>query len=162
MSMATKVETLAGQLEGKVRDATATLEKLGDADWRKTTAAEKWTVGVTAHHLAGGLGAVAGIVSGIVSGGPSRGDFTRAMLNELNAQHAREHADCTRAETLALFRQGAATAVGMIRGLQDDQLAKRGTVFTDAPPMTAEELIHLGLLGHIDEHMGSIRRTVGG
>jgi hypothetical protein len=30
-----------------------------------------------------------------------------------------------------------------------------------APPMTAEELITLGLLNHIDEHFGSIRRTVG-
>src|SRR5947208_11232338 len=28
-----------------------------------------------------------------------------------------------------------------VRGLNDDQLAKSGTVFTDAPPMTAEQLI---------------------
>ena len=50
--------------------AVATLEKLGDTDWTKVTTAEKWTVGVTAHHLARGLEAVAGIVTGIVSGGP--------------------------------------------------------------------------------------------
>ena len=42
------------------------------------TAAEKWTVGVTAHHLAGALEAVAGIVTGIVSGAPSPGNFTQA------------------------------------------------------------------------------------
>ena len=36
------------------------------------------TVGVTAHHLAGALEAVAGIVTGIVSGAPSPGNFTRA------------------------------------------------------------------------------------
>jgi hypothetical protein len=83
------------------------------------------------------------------------------MLDGLNAQHAKEHADCTRAETLALFRKGAATASAVVRGLSDDQLAKSGTVFTDAPPMTAEQLITLGLVGHIDEHMGSIRKTVG-
>jgi len=41
------------------------------------------------------------------------------------------------------------------------ELAKSGTVFTDAPPMTAEQLIMLGLLGHIDDHLGSIRKTVG-
>jgi hypothetical protein len=97
-SMGAKMEAPARQFEGKARDAVATLEKLGDADWKKVTA-EKWTVGVTAHHLAGGLEAVAGIVTGIVSGGPSRGNFTRAMLDEMNAQHAKEHADCTRAET---------------------------------------------------------------
>src|SRR5438093_1379349 len=105
--------------------------------------------------------AVAGIVTGLVSGSPSRGTFTRAMLDGMNAQHAKEHAGCRRAETLALFQNGAARAFAVVWGLNDDQLAKSGTVFTDAPPMTAEQLIMLGLLGHIDEHMGSIRKTVG-
>jgi len=159
--MGAKTGALAAQLEGKARDAVATLQKLGDADWQKVTAAEKWTVGVTAHHLAGGLEAVAGIVTGLVAGAPPRGNFTRAMLDQMNAQHAVEHAHCTRAETLALFQKGAATASAMLRGLSDDQLAKSGTVFTDTPPMTAEQLINLGLLSHIDEHMGSIRTTVG-
>ena len=159
--MGAKTEALARQFEGKARNAVATLGTLGDEEWKKVTAAEKWTVGVTAHHLAGGLEAVAGIVSGIVFGAPPRGNFTRAMLDEMNAQHAEEHADCTRAETLALFQKGAATAFAVVRGLNDDQLAKSGTVFTDAPPLTAEQLIMLGLLGHIDEHMGSIRKTVG-
>ena len=159
--MGARTEALARQLDGKVRDAVATLQKLGDADWKKVTTAERWTVGVTAHHLAGGLEAVAGIVTGLVSGGPSRGPFTRAMLDEMNARHATEHADCTRAETLALFRKGAATASAVVGGLSDDQLAKSGTVFTDVPPMAAEQLIMLGLVGHIDEHMGSIRKTVG-
>ena len=159
--MGAKTGALAAQLEGKARDAVATLQKLGDADWKKVTASEKWTVGVTAHHLAGGLEAVAGIVTGLVAGAPPRGNFTRAILDQMNAQHAVEHADCTRAETLALFQKGAATASAMLRGLSDDQLAKSGTVFTDTPPMTAEQLINLGLLSHIDEHMRSIRTTVG-
>jgi uncharacterized protein (TIGR03083 family) len=159
--MGAKTEALAAQIEAKARDVVATLEKLGDADWKKVTTAEKWAVGVTAHHLAGGLEAVAGFVSGIVAGGPSRGNFTRAMLDEMNGQHAKAHADCTRAETLALLRKGAATAVAVVRGLNDDQLAKSGTAFTDMPPMTAEQLIMLGLIGHIDDHMRSIRTTIG-
>jgi hypothetical protein len=159
--MGAKTGALAAELEGKARDAAATLERLGDADWKKVTAAEKWPVGVTAHHLAVGLEAVAGIVTGIVSGAPARGIFTRAMLDQMNAQHAEEHGDITRAETLSLLRKGAATASAVVRGLSDDQLAKSATVFTDAPPMTAEQLIRLGLLSHVDEHMDSIRKTVG-
>ena len=159
--MGAKTGALAAQIEGKTQEAVATLEKLSDTDWKKVTAAEQWTVGVTAHHLAGGLEAVAGIVSGLVAGAPPRGSFTRPMLDQMNAQHARDHADCTRAETITLFRKGAATASTVVRGLSDDQLAKNGTVFTDAPPMTAEQLIMLGLVSHIDEHMGSIRKTVG-
>src|SRR5256885_17255377 len=91
-SMGAKTEALAKQFEGKARDAVATLQKLGDADWKKVTAAEKWTVGVTAHHLAGGLEAVAGIATGIVAGGPAHGKLTRAMLDQMNAPHAKQDA----------------------------------------------------------------------
>ena len=107
--MGAKTEALARQFGDKARAAVATLEKLGDVEW-KMVAAEKWTVGVTAHHLARGL---------------------------------------------------EAKAFAVVQGLSDDQLATSGTVFTDAPPMTAEQLIMLGLFGHIDDHMGSIRKTVG-
>ena len=42
------------------------------------------------------------------------------------------------------------------------ELAKTGTVFTGMPPMSAEEMVSRALLGHVDEHLGSIRRTIGG
>jgi hypothetical protein len=158
--MGAKSEALAKQFEAKAREATAVLEKLSDADWRKVTEAEKWTVGVTAHHLAGAFEAVAGIVTAIVSG-QSRGNFTRKMLDERNAQHAKDHANCTKAETIALLGRGATAAAAVVCGLSDDQLAKSATVFTDTPPMTAEQVIMGGLINHIDEHCGSIGKTVG-
>src|SRR5215475_1121107 len=123
-SMGAKTQALANQFDTKAREAVATLEKISDGDWKKVTGGEKWTVGATAHHLAGGLGAVAGIVTGLVSGAPGRPNFTRATLDQMNAQHAKDHATVTRTETIALFRQGAATASAMLRGLDDDQLAK--------------------------------------
>jgi hypothetical protein len=79
----------------------------------------------------------------------------------MNAAHAKEHANCSKAETIVLLEKGAATAAATVRGLSDDQLAKRGIVFADAPPMSAEELIMGGLINHIDDHFGSIRKTVG-
>jgi hypothetical protein len=83
------------------------------------------------------------------------------MLDEMNARHAKEHVHCTKAETIALLQKGAAVASAVIRELSDDQLAKSGTVLTDVPPMTAEQLITGALILHIDEHFGSIRKTVG-
>jgi len=50
--MGTKGEAFARQFEAKVEEATALLEKLSDDDWKKTTAAEQWTIAVTAHHIA--------------------------------------------------------------------------------------------------------------
>ena len=158
--MGSRSEALAKQFEAKVQEAVAVLEKLSDADWKKVTEAEHWTVGVTAHHLASALEPVAGMVTAIVSG-QSPGHFTRAMLDEMNARHAQEHANCTRVETIALLKKGAAAAAAVVRGLHDDQLAKSGTVFTDAPPMTAEQLVTGGLIGHIDVHVSSVRKAVG-
>lgn len=157
--MGAKGEALATQIEAKARDAAATLEKLTEADWKKVTEAEKWTVGATAHHLAGGLEAVSGIITGIVTGRPP-GNFTTGMLDQMNAQHAKEHANPSKAETAALLKKGAATAAATVRGLSDEQLAKSGVVFTNAPPMTAEQLVQRGLVNHIDEHFGSIRKAV--
>ena len=159
--MGAKSEALATQVETKAREASATLEKLSDADWKKVTEAEKWTVGVTAHHLAGGLEAVSGIVTGIVAG-KSPDNFTMGMHDQMNAQHAKEHANCTKAETIALLKKGVPAAAAVVRGLSDDQMAKSGIVFTDAPAMTAEQLVQRALVSHIDEHVGSIRKTVGG
>src|SRR5262245_42374115 len=62
-SMGAKTKALATQFGTKARDAVATLERLSDGDWRKVTASG-WTVGVTAHHLAGSLDTVASIVTG--------------------------------------------------------------------------------------------------
>ncbi len=159
--MGAKAEAFVKQYEAKVQEATAVLEKLSEADWKKTTAAEKWTVGVTAHHVAGAHEPIANIVKTIADG-QAMPHFTMAMLDEMNAKHAVEHARCTKAETIALHKQGAAKAAAMVRTLSDEQLAKRGTVFTGEPPMSAEEMITRALLGHIDDHYGSIRKTIGG
>jgi hypothetical protein len=159
--MGAKGEALARQFEAKVQETTAVLEKLSDADWKKTTAAEKWTVGVTAHHLAGAHEAVAHIVQTIATG-QTLPHFTMEMLDQMNAKHAGEHAGCTKPETIALYKKGAASAAAVVRNLSDEQLAKSGTVFAGAPPMTAEQLVMRALLGHIDEHVGSIRKTIAG
>lgn len=159
--MGAKGEAYAEQFEAKVGEATALLERLSDADWKKTTAAEKWTVGVTAHHIARSYEAVTGIIKTIAAG-QAIPHFTTEMLDQMNAQHAKEFAGCTKAETIALHKKGAAAAAAMVRGLSDAELAKSGTVFVGVPPMSAEDLVKRALLGHIDEHFGSIRKTIGG
>jgi hypothetical protein len=158
--MGARSETLAREFEAKVAETAAFLETLSETDWKRVTEAERWPVGVTAHHLAGAFEPVAGIVTAIAAG-RSPGGFTRSDLDAMNARHAREHAECTREETLVLLRKGAATAAAVVRGLDDEQLQRRATVFTDAPPMTAEQMVTGALLQHVDEHVGSIRRTLG-
>lgn len=159
--MGARAESLAKQFEAKAAEMTGVISKLSEADWKKTTAAEKWSVGVTAHHVAGGHEGILGLVKTIASG-QSIPNFTMAMLDEMNAKHAREHAGCTKAETLVLHEKGAAVAAAAVRALSDAQLDQSGTVITGVPPMTTQQVIEGILINHITDHLGSIRKTVGG
>jgi len=158
--MGAKSEALAKQFEAKVQEATAVLEKLSDADWKKTTAAEKWTVGVTAHHVAGSHEGIAGIIKAVAAG-QSMPNFTMGMLDDMNAKHAQEFASCTKAETVALHKKNAASAAALVRGLSDAELDRSGTVLTGMPAMTVEQIVTNILINHVDDHFGSIRKTVG-
>jgi len=158
--MGARAEALAKQFEESVNHMTETIEKLTETDWKKVTSAEKWTVGVVAHHVAGAHEGISGIIK-TVAGGQSMPPFTMAMLDEMNATHAREHASCTRAETLALHKKNAAAAATVVRGLSDADLDKSGTVLTGMPAMTANQIVEGILINHVNEHLGSIRATVG-
>ena len=158
--MGAKAEALAQQFETKAGEATRLLEGLSDADWKKVTEAEKWSVGVTAHHVAGSHQPISDLIK-TVAAGQSVPNFTLDMLHAMNAKHAQEHADCTRVETIELHEKGAAIAAAIVRAVSDDQLANSGTVITGAPAMTAEQVITAILINHLDDHFGSIRKTVG-
>jgi hypothetical protein len=158
--MGARAESLAKKYEAKAAEMTATIQKLSDADWKKVTAAEKWPVGVTAHHVAGGHEPISGIVKTLAAGQSISG-FSMGMLDEMNAKHAKEFAGCTKPETLALHEKGVKAAAAVVRGLDDSQLDRSGTVLTGVPPMTCQQAIEGILISHIDDHMSSIRKTVG-
>ena len=157
--MSVRSESLAKQFESRVAEMTRTLEKLTDADWKKVTA-DKWSVGVTAHHVAGAHEGIAGIIK-TVAAGQSMPPFTMDMLHDMNAKHAKEHAMATKAETVALHKKGAAAAAATLRGLSDAEVGRSATVLTGMPPMSVEQIVGGILVHHIDEHLGSIKATIG-
>ena len=157
--MGAKGEALAKKFEAKVQEATAVIEKLSDVDWKKVTTAEKWLVGVTAHHIATSHAGLIGIVKGLAEGKPGP-NIPMDALHQMNAKHAQDFANCTKAETVALHKKNAAEAAAALRGIGDDQFGKSGTVLAGQPAMSAEQFAGI-LCSHVDEHLGSIRATVG-
>ncbi|HTO13984.1 MAG TPA: DinB family protein [Candidatus Binatia bacterium] len=157
--MGAKGETFARQFEAKVQEATAVIEKLSDADWKKVTAAEKWPVGVTAHHIASAHQGIGGIMKALADG-KSGPNIPMEALNQMNAQHAKDFAGCTKAETVELHKKNAAAAAALLRGIDDAAFDKSGSVFSGAPAMSAGQMAGI-LCSHIDEHLGSIKKTVG-
>src|SRR5919108_84283 len=112
--MGAKAEALAKQFEAKVQEATSVLEKLSDADWKKVTAGEKWSVGVTAHHVAMAHAGIAGLVKSVASG-QHKASMTMDDLHAMNAQHAKDYANVGKAETVALHKKNAADAAATQR-----------------------------------------------
>ena len=157
--MGARGETFAKQFEAKVKEATAVIEKLSDADWKKVTAAEKWPVGVTAHHIASAHQGIGGIMKMLADGKPGP-NMPMEGLHQMNAKHAQDFANCTKSETLELHKKNAAAAAALLRSIDDAAFDKSSTVFSGAPAMSAGQMAGI-LSSHIDEHIGSIRATVG-
>jgi DinB superfamily len=157
--MGARAEQLAGKFDQACKDFATVVEKLNDAEWKKQTADEKWPVGVVTHHVAGGCAAIAGIAQKVAKGEPLPG-LTMDMIHENNAKHATEFADVTKAEAVDLFKKNAANASSLVRGLSDAELDRSATLL-GGRSMTAAQVIEGILINHLNEHLGSIRATVG-
>lgn len=157
--MTSRAETLAAQFEAKVQEVTTLIESLSDAEWKKVTTAEKWPVGVVVHHVAMSHAGLARAVKAIAEGKSGDG-ITMDALHAMNADHAREFAACTKAETLALHKKNGAAAAAVVRGLTDAQLDAKGTLIAGRPPASAAQIAGV-LCSHVDEHVGNIRATLG-
>jgi hypothetical protein len=158
--MGAKGESFAKQFETKAAEATAVFERLSDADWKKVTAAEKWSVGVTVHHIAASHGLLTGLIKTVADGKPGP-NIAMDAIHAGNAKHAQEFANCTKAETLALHKQAVAATAAALRGIPDADFDRSANVIAGAPAMTAEQLVGGLLCKHIDDHLGSIKTTVG-
>src|SRR5258705_2957549 len=112
--MGAKSEQLAKQFEAKSRDALATLGQLGEADWQKVTEAEKWPVGVTAHHLASVLEPISSMIKAVAAG-QTPGDVRMERVEQMNARAARDVASWTPAGATAQRRRRTAAAAPPIR-----------------------------------------------
>jgi hypothetical protein len=158
--MGARAEELAKKFEASCGEMNRVVEGLSDADWKKVTTAEKWPVGVVAHHVAEGHAGISGLIQVVAKGQPGP-QLTMDMIHANNAKHAKEKATVSKAETLALLRASGDKAAAIVRGLSDADLDRSGKVLVDVPAMTAAQAIEGILINHVHEHLGSIRATTG-
>jgi DinB superfamily len=158
--MGARAEQLARKFDESCAEMNKIVEALSDADWKKVTSAEKWPVGVVAHHAAEGHAGIAGLVQRVAQGQPLPG-LTMDMLNANNAKHAKEQANVTKAETLALLKANGRKASDIVRALSDAELDRSASMLAGMPAMTAAQAIEGILINHVHEHLGSIRATTG-
>jgi hypothetical protein len=156
--MSERARTLAHHLEQANNALTATIEGLSDAQWHAKTPGDGRSVGVVAHHVASSHKMVAGIATAIAHG-QSVPNITMEMIHQGNAKHAAEHANVTKAETLALLRQNGAAAVATVRGFGDAELDRTATF--PMGTMSVAQVVERILTGHAQDHHGTIKKAIG-
>jgi hypothetical protein len=158
--MGARAEQLAKKFDESCGEFNKVVESLSDSDWKKVTSAEKWPVGVVAHHVAEGHANIGGLIHLVAKAQPMPG-LTMDMINANNAKHAKEQANVTKAAALAVLKANGEKASGLVRGLSDAELDRSASVLAGMPSVTAAQAIEGILINHVHEHLGSIRATIG-
>ena len=154
--MGSRSDAIATRFEQLNDEFIRAVEPISAEDWSKICPAEGWSVGVTAHHVAFALPVTTEIVQGMAAGKTPEIDWD--MINQINADHARDYADCTKEETLANLRTNGAQTTSAIRAMDDDALDVQHSIPMFGPdPITVEQFIEYVVIGNHNAHLPSIR-----
>lgn len=160
--MSRRAELLAARIEEGAVGLAAFAAGLSDAEWRTpTSATDRRTVGQVVNHVA--------LVSPIevdlaraISGGNAVTDVTWAVVAELNAGHAREHAGVTKAEALELLRKNGDMAAAAVRAFSDEELDRAAPFsLSFGAPVTAQFVVEDHAVRHSWHHLARIRTALG-
>ena len=151
-------EVLARRFERAIGELIAAVEACSDADWQATGSDGAWSVAATAHHIVAAFPIETRLIGAVAAGTPPPA-LTWELVDGANARHALEYAQCTKAEVLDLLHRDAPRMAELVRGLSNEQLDRAAIVpLFGAAPITTHELIEGGaLIGHIEEHLRSLR-----
>jgi hypothetical protein len=98
----------------------------------------------------------------MIVAGEKMPDLTMDGIDEMNAQHAKEHAACTKNEVLDILRTNGAAMVDYISGLDDADLDRTTDFPAAGGKISAQQFIEYIVLQSGGEHLTSLRTTIGG
>jgi hypothetical protein len=154
--MGSRSDALATRFEQANEEFIQAVEPISAEDWNNICPDENWSVGVTAHHVAFALPVTVGVAQGMAAG--KTPDLDWDMINQVNADHARDYANCTKEETLAELRTNGDHTAGVIRSLDDDSLdVQHSLPMFGAEPITVDQFIEYVVIGNHYAHLPSIR-----
>jgi len=153
--MTTRSEILATKVEQTIKDFLGAVEASTPEQWAARCADGEWTQGFAAFHAATNIGPIAQTVKGVAEGQPFP-TWTMDEIDADNAVQAKEHAGCTRAETIDLITNSAPAAASVVRSLSDAQLDRKLQLLEGMPEVTVEMMVEMALVGHTAYHLQTI------
>jgi hypothetical protein len=160
-TIGTRAEALAVRLEQGAAALAALTATLSDAAWQTRIPKDGRTVGVVVHHVASMYPIEIELAQALAEGKAIAG-VTWDDVHGINAKHAAEQGDVTKAAALALLERNSAAAAAAIRALSDEQLDRANTVSLNADaPLTCQFFLEDHAVRHSYHHLARIRATVG-
>jgi CTP-dependent riboflavin kinase len=158
-------ERIADEFEAAQESFIRLLESLTNEQWRmrgRNTPGQRINdedearpLGVIAHHVAVNEEVIMGRIEAVMRDAPTQPvDF-----KVINAKHANEYADTTKAEVVSLLRDSGREIAKHLRAISDEKLDKAREL-PSGGTMTVQQRIERVLIGHITGHQGSIEATI--
>jgi hypothetical protein len=155
--MSQRTRSLADRLEHGARALAAFASTLTDEEWRARVPHDGRRVGVVVHHVASMYPLEIQLAQTLARGEAIAG-VTWDAVHELNAQHAREHDDTTKEESLDLLRRNSSAAAAAIRALRDEELDRAAPVSLNSDaPLTCQFFLEDHAVRHSYHHLARIR-----
>jgi hypothetical protein len=88
-------------------------------------------------------------------------EITMETIDQMNAQHAKEHANCTTEEVLALLRKNGSAFADYLEGLSEADLARTGYLAAIGGDVSAQQLIEMVTLQSGGEHLDNMKAATG-
>jgi DinB superfamily len=159
-----RAELLADRIEKGAAGLAAFAESLTDEEWKKPLAgagADRRPVCAIVHHVASVYPIEVDLAKAIARG-KAVTDVTWEAVAEMNAKHAADNAQATKAATLDLLRKNSRDAATAVRELTDAEL-DRAEAFSLAfgAPVTAQFVLEDHAVRHSWHHLAKIRKALG-
>jgi hypothetical protein len=160
--MGQRAGLLADRIEEGAADLAAFAEGLSEVEWRTPTShTDNRSVGVIVHHVAS-VYPIEVELARTIGSGKAVTDVTWEVVADLNAKHAREQANVTKATALELLRRNSREAAAGVRALTDEQLDQAAPFsLSFGAPVTAQFVIEDHALRHSWHHLARIRKALG-
>jgi hypothetical protein len=152
---------LADRIEEGAAVLAAFAEGLSEEEWRgPVSATDHRSIGVIVHHVAS-MYPIEIDVARAIAGGKAVMDVTWNVVADLNAKHANDHAQETKATALELLRRHSREAANAVRAFTDEELDRAAPFsLSFGAPVTTQFVIEDHALRHSWHHLARIRAAL--
>jgi hypothetical protein len=160
--MSRRAEALADRLLQGARTLEQLAAGLSDAEWQVRIPGDGRRVGVVVHHVGNMYPIEVELAQALAAGKPIVG-VSWDDVHGINAKHAKEFEQVTKAEAIDFLRTNSTAAAEAIRKLTDEELDRANAVslYFDAP-LTCQFFIEDHAMRHSYHHTGKIRAALTG